>query len=517
MLSPVSKLERAKQMARLEQRKRMDAACSEKVTSKIVNAKKRKQVERRLESHIKKKIKSQDDAEISATIFKPTRSRTSRRAMVEGNDIAHSLMTKKDERQRPVKTITQKRGESATEYALRASKERRLERQSLPVRRVVLPQEESSSDEEEEEDEVSEEVEEEERVLKDGAEDYPSDDEEEKPPARRSYWKFFYHLWVVTALLAVVAAYFMMEDLPYCESLTDSTTNQCRPCPDFGICLEGKLYRCQEPYTVFRDECIESAELQMDAARMRQDINVFLASFVEKGFCSTWQVDPEAETVLRLSRSKLYREIRKGRSWKASPEEVFNVTFGKAAQSLSFKADEIEIPLSAAPLWCQLLHFQAKNPRFSIGILLTILLGGFLVRKHSQRRYEKRVVDDILSQVQDILIDQSKASKDDLREYPVDNLRDHVFDVLGFPHSERKYVIFKIWPKIHRMVQADSRIRERAILHRGRQVVSWEWISQNLTKSNDRRRSKTPEVKKTLDFGSSRPRYGPSADPVTLF
>ena len=68
MLSPVSKLERAKQMARLEQRKRMDAACSEKVTSKIVNAKKRKQVERRLESHIKKKIKSQDEDEFATTV-----------------------------------------------------------------------------------------------------------------------------------------------------------------------------------------------------------------------------------------------------------------------------------------------------------------------------------------------------------------------------------------------------------------------------------------------------------------
>ena len=69
MLSPVSKFERAKQMARLEQRKRIDAACSEEVTSKIANTKKRKQVERRLErpggyANVKKKIKSQDEAEL---------------------------------------------------------------------------------------------------------------------------------------------------------------------------------------------------------------------------------------------------------------------------------------------------------------------------------------------------------------------------------------------------------------------------------------------------------------------
>lgn len=442
--------------------------------------------------------------------------------MVEGNDITQSLMTKKSlVTKKPIiresssqRTITQKRGENSTAYALRASKERRRERQA----RIVLPPESESDDEE---DEVSEEEEEEEKK----AEDYPSDDDEEEKekqqpaveenqPARTSCWKTFYHLWIITALVALIAAYFMTEDLPYCESLTNSTTTQCRPCPEFGICIEGKLYKCHDPYTVYRDECIESTKLQLDVARMRQDINVVLNSFVEKGFCSNWRPEPDADAILRLSRSKLYREIRNGRSWKESPEDVFNVTFGKAFQSLSSK-NEIEIPLSSAPFWCQLSHFQAKNPRLSISILLVILFGCYLIRKHSQSSYEKRIIDDILSQVQDILIDQSKASKDDLREYPVDNLRDHVFDVLGFPHSERKYIISKIWTKIHRMVQSDSRIRERAIYHRGRQVVSWEWISQNLTKSVDRRRSKTPEVKKTLDFGSSLPRH--HGEPVVLF
>lgn len=300
-----------------------------------------------------------------------------------------------------------------------------------------------------------------------------------------------------------MVAYYVTEDLlPYCETLTDSNSSQCRPCPEFGICLEGQLYRCQEPYTIYREECVESSKLQQDAARMQQDIRKFLETSMKHELCSQWQVNPDADTVLRLSRAKVYRAIRKGNSWNASPVEIFNVTFGKAFASLSTDKDELQISLSsAAPVWCQVLHFQAKHPNVTIGLVSIFFVGWFILQTLFQRKYERRVTDEILSQVQDILIDQSKASKDDLREYPVDNLRDHVLDVLDYSHSERNTIKSKIWPKIRRIVQFDSRIRERTIRHRGRQVMSWEWISQNLTKSNARRESKTtPVIKKTLDF-----------------
>ena len=72
-LSPVSKLERARQMARMEQRRRIEAACEKKVNQKKVNSLKRKQVGKRLESHIKKKIKNSNESSPERTKPSPRR------------------------------------------------------------------------------------------------------------------------------------------------------------------------------------------------------------------------------------------------------------------------------------------------------------------------------------------------------------------------------------------------------------------------------------------------------------
>ena len=138
-------------------------------------------------------------------------------------------------------------------------------------------------------------------------------------------------------------------------------------------------------------------------------------------------------------------------------------------------------------------------------MLLWVLLSYY--SSCSRRRLLRQ---EILEQVHDALIAQSKASQEALRGYPVDNLRDHIFDVIGLSGSKRRSVAKKIWPKVVELIQADSRIRERTIMHRGRQTTIWEWIAPDLTPSErrQRRRSKTPDAKKTLDFGTSLPVQG---------
>ena len=57
ILSPVSKLEKARQLAAIEQKRRIDEACERKVQEKKKRATKRKQTASSLSMHVKKKSK----------------------------------------------------------------------------------------------------------------------------------------------------------------------------------------------------------------------------------------------------------------------------------------------------------------------------------------------------------------------------------------------------------------------------------------------------------------------------
>lgn len=342
---------------------------------------------------------------------------------------------------------------------------------------------------------------------------------------RRSSWKLIRVVWTMGAILVIVGAYFWAANVQFCD--TDQEDPKfCNPCPEHGICLDGELARCRSPYILFHQECVESKELQHNAHLMFQEWQRLIESMAEQLFCRStipgWIREKDGAEAFKegklLSKTDFRSMVRQNSLWKNSDKNVFDATFGKALKLLQHSDKEfqvngsIRLSQSRAPLWCQ-FSLWSYDYRQHIFTVICGFVGIWLaIRGCLNRAQQKALHHEILAHVHDGLMAQTKASKIELRGYPVDNLRDHIYDVLGMSATKRTSVTKLIWPKVVRSVAHDSRIRERNVLLHGRQTKYWEWIAPELPLSErqQRRQSKTPDTKKTLDFGTSLPIQGNS-------
>lgn len=602
MLSPVSKLERARQMSILDQRRRIEAACEAKVTRKKETQLKRKFVGKALESHIKKKVKKDVDFEPVVPILRASRStsrskQTSRRSsssssrrprMAEGEDIAavmHSTSSSTgmssratpptpqtvfsnsqrqfSEQQRPEKPTIRAAGEGATAFAIRAAGERRRQREAIKQQAAATsllttityhqhePEEEQPQGLSLADDGSSEEqerTEEEEDTV--GAREFatPSPRSSNTTTCRRaSYWSTLQSLWMGLAIVLVVGGYFWVGEIqrnaPYCDSDSPAGASNsfgCSPCPTHGTCLEGELMRCQKPYVLFAGQCAESDKLQRDGQLMFEELRMQIARLAETRFC-TLETFEEPTTITSgpstsVSMLALKQQLlQQNAVWRSSPRDLFEATFEKATKLLKQQGSgvevvvasaattsdgtatgEVHLTLQSAPVWCQGAHL-AYRYKHHLTTLLLLLLGSWMLQSRRVRKSkEQQVCRDLLSHAQDALIDVSQHSASEFRGYALDHLRDHVLDWLEYTGDERIWVQQRIWPQVIESMSRDSRVRGRLVQIRGQQTTYWEWISPMLEKSAERRRGKTPELKKQLDFNAGTPGPTSFGQPVGL-
>lgn len=59
------------------------------------------------------------------------------------------------------------------------------------------------------------------------------------------------------------------------------------PCPEYGVCQAGSLLECAEPFVMVDGaECVQSEQVQQDAARMSESISNYLTHVAKDHYCS---------------------------------------------------------------------------------------------------------------------------------------------------------------------------------------------------------------------------------------
>ncbi|KAG0578524.1 hypothetical protein M758_4G026300 [Ceratodon purpureus] len=287
-------------------------------------------------------------------------------------------------------------------------------------------------------------------------------------------------LQLAAVLLTAVAVYKLtlagvrkLEDSrrPFCDGHQDPERDNCRPCPDNGLCLNGEL-RCIPGFRRQGAVCVPDKQIDRNAQ--------ILAEFVQNKVCRI-----SGESLCRTDKTTWVPEHQ---LWDASKEEKMGLDSEsmwfvreKAVQlvrdKLNIRIDEFglkefECPIKLAatyqPIGCRL----RKGIRANIyGILLTsFIVVSVAVHILKNLRYRRLLTraEELYMQVCEILEERAGGASGEIKWVVSSRLRDHLL----LP-SERK--IPALWKEVEGLVQEDSRIDQYPKLVNGDSRVVWEW------------------------------------------
>ncbi|RHY89382.1 hypothetical protein DYB37_000631 [Aphanomyces astaci] len=436
-LSPVSKLDLAREIAAKEQAERVALASARRVDEARRKSLKRKGAEASAdESGMPEKVPKlhQDDVEV-----------------LESTTVVHSTTTTLTHR-RPLKQIEQNQGESATAYALRAANIRKDER-SHHVTRTEDDVENHPHNEPPVQTPVvaptayelklqgvntaniyehtTEEVEFVNSVVKDTTTRGTSKLEEaaatpvEAVEDATSNSRFYVHLAVLlvvvfTVLLTLTELY--VSQLPFCSFPATSDLSNCRVCPDHGVCIDGVLTACDNSlYIAVDDTCKLSADIKRDSNQMAATISAHLTTVATAAYCR----EPFWNRVLQVD-------------W-ALPLQPVDV----AADAVTVDLAALESQFRTAPLWYG----------FCIWVSAVLLAFGFYTMYKDQKQSAADAALMLLVVQEELIVHTQDKG------YPAAFLKNHVVDVLKLTKADAQRVESVLWPKLTKQVAADDRIR----------------------------------------------------------
>ena len=87
--------------------------------------------------------------------------------------------------------------------------------------------------------------------------------------------------------------------------------------------MDGELVRCQSPFVVFNNDCVESSEVQRDAQRMFEELHTFVATTADQLFCRSkipgWIPDTDGAEAFKegklLSKAEFRSALRRKSVW----------------------------------------------------------------------------------------------------------------------------------------------------------------------------------------------------------
>ncbi|ETV77929.1 hypothetical protein, variant 1 [Aphanomyces astaci] len=415
-LSPVSKLDLAREIAAKEQAERVALASARRVDEARRKSLKRKGAEASAdESGMPEKVPKlhQDDVEV-----------------LESTTVVHSTTTTLTHR-RPLKQIEQNQGESATAYALRAANIRKDER-SHHVTRTEDDVENHPHNEPPVQTPVvaptayelklqgvttaniyehtTEEVEFVNSVVKDTTTRGTSKLEEAAAAATpveavddaTSNSRFYVHLAVLlvvvfTVLLTLTELY--VSQLPFCSFPATSDLSNCRVCPDHGVCIDGVLTACDNSlYIAVDDTCKLSADIKRDSNQMAATISAHLTTVATAAYCREpfWNrvlqvdwalplqpVDVAADAVT-VDLAALESQFRTEPLWSVVGPRTYAISFKKAVQKLNVTTPVLVVSVANATPLCQVQ--TALVEYFTIWVSAVLLAFGFYTMYKDQKQ-----------------------------------------------------------------------------------------------------------------------------------
>ncbi|KDO23060.1 hypothetical protein SPRG_21062 [Saprolegnia parasitica CBS 223.65] len=256
----------------------------------------------------------------------------------------------------------------------------------------------------------------------------------------------------------------------------------------FGHCHSGELHSCREPYVLVERRCVESDQVRQDAHLMAELIDSFLMRRASSAFCNGSWVDlllfgndDGSSQQIVVSATEQIGYLRNQANWKESSDVVFVAAYSKATTQLAaqsstrFFQDDGQVALTvldaSALCWTVLelhehLYIYASTFFGALGVL-------YLYSQVQQSKYRKLLFTKMLQAVHGEL--RRLEESDNVLDGAVDGLRREILERF-FPHASDSREATRLWTSIAAHVQRDARVRERHVMHRGQQVLVWEWI-----------------------------------------
>ncbi|CAK4651798.1 unnamed protein product [Aphanomyces euteiches] len=296
-------------------------------------------------------------------------------------------------------------------------------------------------------------------------------------PGKRKPASSVWSQWLVTLVVGVgllVVSFVLMliyiNSMPYCDS-NSSGMELCHSCPQHGICFNGELKSCKEPFLKVENACMEPETVKRDADLMTNLLDRYLMRQASQSLCNSSMLSamitavPTAEHVT-VKNFDMRAYLQTQAMWNKVNSAAFDAAFTKAVKRIKethsklyfTREGDVVLRRDNVSLMCYLqLHVQDFAVEyFTVVFVLFVTLILFLWKQRRQNQFSelKRAIKAVhvaIRQPSNDLIDGAVA---------------HLRHAVGIRSDS-------LWRQVERAIQSDPRIRERNIIHRGQQVLVW--------------------------------------------
>ncbi|XP_073132990.1 uncharacterized protein [Henckelia pumila] len=325
----------------------------------------------------------------------------------------------------------------------------------------------------------------------------------------------FFRLIAVASIAAAVAVTcnfiatsVNQQPKPFCDNSDFSLSDRCEPCPENGLCYDGKL-ECGHGHRKHGKVCVEDGDINETAKIISKLAEVRLceacAHFVCSGIGGCW-----------VGENELWNELHEGHTSDKDKLDKAIYTFARKRANetihklletrrnsqgiVEFKCPE-SIVDCYKPLSCRARHWMAENALLLVPAC-ALFMGGILI---ASRAYRRRLLsaraEQVYHEVCDILEEKplTSRSENDAGEPPwvaASWLRDHLLSP-----KERKDMV--LWKKVEELVQEDSRVDQYPKLVKGESKVVWEWQVEGSLIASRKRRESQPKLKENVNSSSN--------------
>ncbi|EQC33620.1 hypothetical protein SDRG_08725 [Saprolegnia diclina VS20] len=537
-LSPVSKLQRAQEIAAKDQEARLEAAEAKRLADSRQRGAKRKDMASDADAPAHAKVAK--TGALETDVETTTTTTISQQTTIKA--ATHAVTRSKIVSEKKAK-IVKTPDESATQYALRAANINKEERKKLAAAKAAIAEagpEEAVAAETNEHTTTEatpvvatspEDVYETPEFVARSTEDHfrsvssstttttfpdvmhveePVDDATSNAapstalvrslpgPKRSSTARVIAYAGVIAAavgavVLGATSAY--VEQLPHCDANATAADLHCRPCPPHGVCRDGALVDCDPSFIALRGECHEAMGLTRDSSLMASMLTEIWRSEATSVYCEAplatrlQALDPLSvvqdlghPSSVPLSTEALRQQLRADPAWKDIGPKTFGIAFTKALTRLGKKSDATFVDLTiddASPL-CRATTFVLEYFTSVVLAVVLVVLAIFVVVDNQTFTRDQELLARMLVVVEDELMTHAASRVDETEDagYPIQYLRDHVIDILQLTRDEKYRVVSSVWDQLGAAVRTDPRIVERTITRaaNGASVVIWEWV-----------------------------------------
>jgi len=267
----------------------------------------------------------------------------------------------------------------------------------------------------------------------------------------------------------------ILKPIRFCSPDIENTKD-CIPCPSNGKCISGKLV-CNPGYIVSGTTCIEDKAVVRNAAKITTAIESILKQRNGQYFCR--EIESRS-----ISEAELEKQLR---GMRLCSEQDFDLAYNRAVSNGNFKVGlavggrefYLEDPtIMEKPFMCSVKLWLSSMKWYFMGLMVTFGFILYLLRKKRQSESELKQANELVEEVYTMLKEQRfhAQQKDNVLHTEPYIAITHIRDTLLKPPIN-KAKRDRLWNQVQRIIAADTRVQEQALLLHGEQHTVWQWTA----------------------------------------